>query len=178
MQLKETNKILNTFGKYVVQQARTILSKNKNKKGKGFTRNNTKGLYNSLAYFIDETRLGSRIYFEMEDYGMFQDRGVSGTERKYNTPFSYTNKMPPIDALSKWAKFNNIRLRDEKGKFKKGNYRTIGYLIARSIKKKGIKPSLFFTKPFEKSFVNLPKELQNTFAIDLDNFLTINQDRI
>ena len=170
MQLTKTQAALEAFKNFVIQQSRTRLTKGR--------KNVSKELYNSLKGNVKEMPNSISVEFEMEDYGMFQDRGVSGTERKYNTPFSYTNKMPPIDALSKWAKFNNIRLRDEKGKFKKGNYRTIGYLIARSIKKKGIKPSLFFTKPFEKSFVNLPKELQNTFAIDLDNFLTINQDRI
>ena len=67
--------------------------------------------------------------------------------------------MPPVKPLSEWAKSKNIRLRDEKGKFKKGNYNTIGFLIARSIYRKGIKPSLFFTKPFEQAFKKLPDEL-------------------
>jgi hypothetical protein len=79
--------------------------------------------------------------------------------------------MPPIKPIADWAKFRNIRLRNEKGQFAKGNYNTIGYLIARSIKKKGIKPSLFFTKPFEKAFNNLPDELVKAYALDLDKFI-------
>jgi hypothetical protein len=110
----------------------------------------------------------------MEDYGMFQDKGVSGTKTKYNTPFSYRSKMPPVKPLSDWAKKNNIRLRDKKGKFKKGNYNTIGYLIARSIYEKGLKPSLFFTKPFEQAFNKLPNELVIAFANDIEN--TIKED--
>jgi len=70
-----------------------------------------------------------------------------------------------------WAKARNIRLRDEKGKYKKGNYRTIGFILQRSIYEKGIKPSLFFTKPFEKAFDNLPPELVERFALDIDNLL-------
>ena len=112
----------------------------------------------------------------MDEYGMYQDKGVSGTEKKYNTPFSYKSKMPPIKPLADWAKSRNIRLRDEQGKFTKGNYNTIGYLIARSIYRKGIKPSLFFTKPFEQAFKKLPNELAIAFANDIENILK--EDRL
>ena len=116
----------------------------------------------------------------MEEYGVYQDKGVSGVEKKYNTPFSYKSKMPPIKPLAQWAKSRNIRLRDAEGKFKKGNYNTIGYLIARSIYKKGIKPSLFFTKPFEQAFKKLPDELVEKFGLDVEDFLafTLKQDRL
>jgi hypothetical protein len=120
------------------------------------------------------------VMFEMEDYGVFQDKGVSGTEKKYNTPYSYKSKMPPLKPLADWAKSRNIRLRDEKGKFKKGSYNTIGFLIARSIYRKGIKPSLFFTKPFEQGFKKLPNELINSFGLDVEDFLafTLKEDRL
>tara|TARA_R110001606_G_scaffold369852_2_gene526080 strand:- start:330 stop:671 length:342 start_codon:yes stop_codon:yes gene_type:complete len=113
----------------------------------------------------------------MDEYGMYQDKGVSGTEKKYNTPFKYTNKMPPIKPLADWAKFKNIRLRDAKGKFAKGNYKTIGFLISRSIYRKGIKPSLFFTKPFERSFKNLPDEVVKAFALEIENLLDFTTKR-
>ena len=77
MELKEVNKRLNEFGKYVVQQARTRLSKSK--------KNNTKELYNSLYYWIEETEQGSKIRFEMEDYGMYQDLGVKGKKTKHKS---------------------------------------------------------------------------------------------
>ena len=43
----------------------------------------------------------------MEDYGIFQDRGVSGVKNKYNTSYSYKSKggkrglkgMPPSKAI-------------------------------------------------------------------------------
>ena len=159
--LNGTEKALNDFKSYVIQQARTNLTKDRKNVGKG--------LYNSLQGFVEKSPAGFRLYFEMEDYGMFQDRGVSGKKRKYNTPFSYKNKRPPIQPLAQWAKAKNIRLRDEKGKFKKGNYKTIGFLISKSIFEKGIKPSLFFTKPFERAFERLPQELQEKFGIDLQN---------
>ena len=158
-----TQQALEDFKKYVIQQARTNLTKGK--------KNVDKNLYNSLQGFIDKSPAGFRLYFEMEDYGMFQDRGVSGKKKKYDTPFSYKNKRPPIKPLAEWAKKRNIRLRDEKGRFKKGNYNTIGFLISKSIFEKGIKPSLFFTKPFERAFKRLPEDLVEAFGEDIKNML-------
>ena len=163
MDLKETNNALNKFAKYVIQQSRSNLTRgNKNYK---------KSLYDSLKSDINISANSFSLSFIMNEYGVYQDKGVSGTERKYNTPFSYRQKMPPIKPIADWAKFRNIRLRNAKGQFAKGNYNTIGYLIARSIKKKGIKPSLFFTKPFEKAFNNLPDQLVKAYALDLDEFI-------
>jgi hypothetical protein len=44
----------------------------------------------------------------------------------------------------------------------------LGFLIARSVFNKGIKPSLFFTKPFEAAFKNLPEETIQAFALDVE----------
>jgi hypothetical protein len=161
--LNRTKEALDDFKKYVIQQSRTNLTKGK--------KNVDKKLYNSLQGFIDESPAGFRLYFEMEDYGMFQDKGVSGKKKKYDTPFSYKNKKPPIGPLAQWAKKKNIRLRDEKGRFKKGNYNTIGFLISKSIFEKGLKPSLFFTKPFERAIKRLPEDLQDAFGEDIKNML-------
>lgn len=170
MDLKETKEALNKFAKYVIQQSRSNLTRN--------NKNYTKSLYDSLKSDVNVSANSFSLSFIMDEYGVFQDKGVSGTEKKYNTPFSYKQKMPPIKPLADWAKFRNIRLRNEKGQFKKGNYNTIGYLISRSIFKKGIKPSLFFTKPFERAFDNLPDELVYAFGLDFDNFMdfTIKQN--
>ena len=172
MELKKTREALEAFKKFVIQQARTRLSKN--------NKNISKKLYDSLDGIIKVTPNAIQVQFLMEEYGLYQDKGVSGTQKKYNTPYSYKSKMPPIKPLAEWAKTKNIRLRDEKGKYKKGNYNTIGYLIARSIYRKGIKPSLFFTKPFEQGFKKLPEELAKTFALDIDDFLayTLKEDRL
>lgn len=172
MRLEKTEAALEAFKKFVIQQSRSRLSKS--------NKNVSKELYNSLKGNIKVMPNSIAVEFEMEDYGVFQDKGVSGTEKKYNTPYSYKSKMPPVKPLADWAKSRNIRLRDEKGKFKKGNYNTIGFLIARSIYRKGIKPSLFFTKPFEQGFKKLPDELINSFGLDVEDFLafTLKEDRL
>tara|TARA_R110000803_G_scaffold5531_3_gene18223 strand:+ start:49 stop:558 length:510 start_codon:yes stop_codon:yes gene_type:complete len=160
-------KELNDFGKYVVQQSRTNLTKGKH--------NATKELYNSIGYFVDKTAQGYKISFEMEDYGMYQDRGVKGVKSNYvvnkNSPFSYKQNSNLIGleyhtgVFAKFAKRMGMQPRDKKGKF--GSYKTMGFILANSIKNKGVKASMFFTKPFEQAFKRLPEELAESLAKDL-----------
>jgi hypothetical protein len=158
MQLKETKNILNKFAKYVIQQSRSNLTKNK--------KNSTKALYNSLDFKYKTVNGGIGIQFLMDEYGLYQDKGVSGKKKKYNTPFSYKDKMPPSSALDKWSVRKGIAPRDKSGKFIPR--KSINFLIARSIYNKGIKPSLFFTKPFEKAYKDLPKDLVKGFINDIE----------
>ena len=169
MDLKNLETELNNFGKYVVQQSRSNLTKKKH--------NATKELYNSIGYFVDKTAQGYKISFEMEDYGMFQDRGVKGVKSNYvvnkNSPFSYKQNSNLIGleyhtgVFAKFAKRMGMQPRDKKGQF--GSYKTMGYILARSIKNKGIKASMFFTKPFEQAFKRLPEDLAETLAKDITN---------
>jgi hypothetical protein len=106
----------------------------------------------------------------MEDYGKFQDKGVSGTEKKYDTVFKYTNKMPPVKPLIEWVSKRRFQFRDKKtGKFM--SYKSTGFLVAKGIYKNGIKPSLFFTKPFEKAFQTMPDEVVKAYGLDVEKFL-------
>ena len=167
MQLKDTQDALNAFGKYVVQQSRRRLTQG--------NKNASKRLYESLGYELKVMPNSFSMAFLMENYGEYQDKGVSGTEVKYNTPYKYTNKMPPPSAFSQWVVRKGLKgTRDASGRFvtRKG----LQFAIAKSIFKKGIKPSLFFTKPFEAAFKNLPDDIVEAYGLDMENFLktTIN----
>ena len=164
--LKATNiqKTLDKFGKDVVQQSRSRLTKQ--------NINATKDLYNSLNYDLDVSKKGTSFSFSftMEDYGEFIDRGVSGTEKKYNTPYAYTTKAPPPSVFGKWAKAKGIKPRDKKtGKFITA--KQFGFIMSRHIFTKGIKPTNFFSLSFEQQFKKLPDELLKAFGDDLENFL-------
>jgi len=158
MEKNEQQIILEQFRDYVIKQARTNLSRLK--------KNSSKKLYDSIKGEIKAMPNSLRLYFDMADYGFFQDKGVSGTKVKYDTPFSYTNKMPPPKAFDKWIVKKGIAPRKKDGKFttRKG----LQFAIARSIFEKGIKPSLFFTKPFEKAFKNLPNEMIEAYGLEAE----------
>jgi hypothetical protein len=156
-------KAFDTFGKRVQQQARANLTRNKNKaSGK---------LYEDTSYNITVSPRSFSLRFNLSDneYWQFQDSGVSGTERKFNTPFSYKTEKPPAQIFEKWAKLKGIKPRDKKGKFT--SYKSFGFAVAASIFKRGIKPTKFFTKPFENEFKKLPEEVIKAFALELDDLL-------
>jgi hypothetical protein len=172
---KNTNKYLNEFAKYVIQQSRSNLTKG----GK----NNQKKLYNSLDKEIEVGANSFRLAFLMEDYAEFVDKGVQGktsSTKAPNSPFRFgsgTGKKGGLtQGIDKWVQQKRIQFRNkETGKFL--SYKSTSYLITRSIYNKGIKPSLFFTKPFEKAFGRLPDELVEAYGLDVEQFLqyTINK---
>lgn len=161
---KEIREELNKFAKFVIQQSRSRLTKGK--------KNASKALYNSLSYDISKNKDITSLGFKMLDYGKYQDRGVSGVKKKYNTPYSYKNKMPPPSKLDKWIVRKGLAPRGSGGRFK--DRKSIQFAISKSIYKNGIKPSLFFTKPFNQAFKRLPSELVEAYSIGIENRLKVN----
>jgi hypothetical protein len=155
MQQSELQLELNKFRDYVISQAKANLTRG----GK----NVSKGLYNSIKGNVKANPNSFEMDFSMDEYGIYQDKGVSGIKKKYNTDYKYTNKMPPAKAFDKWIVRKGLAPR-EKGKFK--SRKSLSFAIARSVYYNGIKPSLFFTKPFEKAIKRLPNDLVEAFGID------------
>ena len=154
---QEVQVAIDKFRKYVIQQSKSNLTKQK--------KNASKSLYNSIKGVSKVNPNSISLYFEMEAHGVFQDKGVSGKEKKYNTPYSYKSKMPPTKALDKWVVRRGIAPRDAKGRLI--SRQSLKFAIAKGIFKNGIKPSLFFTKPFEVAYDRLPDELVEAYGIDI-----------
>jgi len=173
----EVQKQLDKFKAYVISESRKNLTNLK--------KNSSKKLYNSLRGEAKAMPNSFSMDFFMEDYGHFQDKGVSGIVKKYDTPYNYTTKMPPTRSLDKWIVRKGIAPK-QNGKFTGrtisavGFKKSIQFLIARKIFLHGIKPSLFFTKPFEAAYKKLPSELVDKFGLDaLELFdMTIQQPKI
>lgn len=162
LNIEQTQKVLDRFRLHVVREAKKNLT-NKQK-------NASNGLYNSIKGEVKAMPNSIQLEFIMNQYGTFQDKGVSGKLKKYDTPFSYKSKMPPSKPFEKWAKQKGIKPRGKDGRFI--SYKSLGYLISRSIFRKGIKPSLFFTKPFEAAFKNLPEDTIQAFALDVEELMS------
>ena len=160
MNTKNLERYLNSFGKYVVQQARTNLTKGK--------KNVSKELYNSIKFEVETESNGDfTVQFMMDYYGSFVDKGVSGNKKKrtykdwkgqtVSTPYKYTTKQPPSSVLTKWIKMRGIKGRDSKtGRFITN--KTLAFLIGRSIKTKGIQGISFFQRPLQLAMKSFPKE--------------------
>jgi hypothetical protein len=123
----------------------------------------------------------------MLDYGIFVDKGVKGFNPANVSPnakirgqqapnslyrfgsgnfkgtwASYTN------SLEKWVKRKGVRFRNN-GKYAEGSVKAVTSVVARNIYSRGLKPSLFFTKPFDKAFDRLPDEIVEAYGIDIVN---------
>lgn len=160
---KSISRTLNSFAKEVIIEAQKEL------KSQG--KSNTGELAKSLGYDLKVDKDGFLLKFldsRDKPYADFIDKGVSGVMKKYNTPYKYLAKKPPAGQLTKWVASKRFQFRDKKGRFL--SYKTMGYIISNSIFKKGLKPSLFFTKPFRKLFEKLPDKMFNEFFVELDDF--------
>jgi len=155
---------LNKYGKYVVQQSKSNLTKSKPYSKGGGT------LYNSIKYGLQKSNQIGKPYvldFLMADYGPFVDKGVAGVNSTYPetraamSPFKYGTGTGPKGGLTRgiqsWLEKKKFRWRDELGRYI--SYKSMRYLIVKKIYFQGIKASLFFTKPFEAGL--------NKYAIDI-----------
>lgn len=189
MEKSEVQKELEKFRNYVIEASKKNLVRLKKK--------STGSLYNSLEGEVKASANSISIQFSMDEYGLYQDEGVKGADPSKVSPNakirgqqapnsrfkfgsgSHAGTWPQFtSSIAKWAQSKNIRLRDEKGKFKKGNYKTIAHIIARNIYSRGLKPSLFFTKPFEKAFKKLPQELVEKYGLDAIKLFNQQVDQI
>jgi hypothetical protein len=166
---KETLTTLQAFNKYVIQQARTNLTKG--------NKNVSKKLYDSLKAQTKVNPNSIENYIEMEQYGQFLDLGVKGkvsSQRAPNSPFKFgsgTGKKGGLtEGIRGWVKARRFQFKNrETGKFM--SYEQTAQLITRSIYLKGTKPTLFFSKPFAKGFESLPEELIKAYGLDIESFL-------
>ena len=160
---------LRQFGKYVVQQSRANLSKGR--------KNSSKSLYNSIDYKKDVTPTGFSLSFIMEEYGIYQDQGVRGAggTRKTTSNFKRTNNKGKI-----WKQKGG----NSPFSFKEGNKPSVkhfrdwsrkkglsAFAVREAVFRQGIKPSFFFTKPFQQAFKNLPNQVIKAFALDIEDLL-------
>jgi hypothetical protein len=84
--------------------------------------------------------------------------------------------MPPPKAFDKWIVRKGLSPRTKGGQFK--NRKSLSFAIARSVFMNGIKPSLFFTKPFESAYKRLPEELVEKYGLDALKLFNQQVDKI
>lgn len=173
MELTQTQAVIKRFKDYVIQQAKSNLTKG----GK----NVSKGLYNSIKGEIVSESNYTIVGFIMDEYGMYQDQGVKGkssSTKAPNSPFKFGSgsgkKGGLREGILKWVQRKKIQFKSrENGQFL--SYKSTSFLIARSIFHKGLKPSLFFTKPFEKGYSKyIDVDLLQAFSQDVDTIIDYN----
>ncbi len=158
MKKGEVQKLLDSFRDKVIKEAKQGLPRD------------TGALANSLKSYVKESPNSIQISFQMKGYGWFQDRGVKGVKSgKSLSNYSFgTGKKDGglTKGIDKWVRRKQIQFRNkETGQFM--SYEQTARTIIRSIWFKGIKPSMWFTKPFEKYYKKLPKEVTEKYVKDM-----------
>lgn len=162
-------KELNKFGAYIVKQSKANLTRQKKK--------NTSSLYNSLKYDVKAFRNSFELSISMEPYGEFVDKGVKGfssSSKAPNSPFKFGSgtgeKGGLTKGIKKWVKSKRFQFRDKKtGRF--WSYEQTSFVIIRSIWQTGLKTTNFFSKPFDVAFKNLPDDLVEAYALEVEDFM-------
>lgn len=173
MEYENLKEIAIKYAKYVVQQSKSNLTKDD--KGGG-------ALYNSISYEFDNEKNLFLLNFLMESYGQFVDAGVRGAnpglikggyQKAPMSRFAYTTKMPPMQILADWAKKKNIRFRNKLGQYQKGTNIQMGFALQRSIYYQGIKPTFFFSKPYNRMLKKLDNEIFKAFVLDIEEAIIL-----
>ena len=108
----------------------------------------------------------SRVFYSMSQDGLIP-KAFGELHPKYKTPFKYKKgkeNAPPPRAFDKWVVRKGLAPRNKSGKF--ASRSGLKFALSIFIQKNGIKPSLFFTKPFEKAYKKLPQDLVDAFGVD------------
>lgn len=141
---KELKKAMDEVGEVYIKD----LAKELVKDGK----KNTGSLINSLSYKVVKTIDGYMTEIIANDYLDEVDQG-----RK-------KGKQPPADKIAKWAAKRGIRVQGTTAK-------QTGFIIAKSIAKKGIKPTNVIEKAKKKAINNITKILTEAAAEDIENLI-------
>tara|TARA_R100001244_G_scaffold7636_2_gene9904 strand:- start:2042 stop:2575 length:534 start_codon:yes stop_codon:yes gene_type:complete len=172
METKSVENYLNSFGKQVVNRAKSNLGKTKG----GSTK-----LATTIKFEVKPDADGFVVKFYMADYGTFLDKGVSGNKKKQSfknyknqtesSPYSYKTKQPPPNILSKWISKKGLKGRDKKtGRFISNL--SLAFIIGRAIKRDGIKSLSFFQKPLGLGMKQFGKDLLGAITTDITDSIS------
>lgn len=173
--------VLEEYRRWVLAQSKANLTKSK-KNASGDLKKSIKGYikkrFNRGAggRFTGGSEMPS-LRFEMKNYGAFIDEGVKGSESTYiksmASPYKFRNNKGsvPVAPIKRWLA---ARGKDQK----------LAYVIARSIYRKGIEATKFFSKPFNSRYprmvhqyhVAVADDIANNFAYQLRKKLSKNKN--
>ena len=161
---KNSMQVLEEYRRWVLAQSKANLSKKK-KNASGDLKKSLKGYINrrfnrdSGGKFISGRQLPG-LRFEYNYYGEFIDKGVKGSKETYiksmNSPYKFRNNKGsvPVKPIKEWLA-------------KRGKDQKLAYAVARSIYRKGIEATKFFSAPFNKRYRSFVHKYHVAIADDI-----------
>ena len=180
------DKVLADFADNVVRLAKINVGKTytaKNSRGKSYKKridasgNLRKSITSELKTKTKDGRFSKGfIIFKMLEYGFNVDKG-----RKAGTGVSREGQQ----SIMKWIRKKPLKMRDtregKKGQFLKmteSREKGLAFVISRNIKKRGLKPTNFFTDAYESQEEKLFSQLQEAIAQDNIDYIESQIDTI
>jgi len=158
----------------------------------------TGDLDRSLSFEVIPTGNGYLVNFKALEYFKFVDKGVrgAGSSRKNNSsPYTYRDKMPPIEPIEKWIIRNRLtatarglggrsvtsrtkpyktKTRESKAIDPNKGRRDLAYIIAKSIKRDGLYETGFWSDAFDETF----KDFGQKMSTALGKAITVNLEQM
>lgn len=180
------DKALADFADNVVRLAKINIGKTytaKNSRGKSYKKriDNSGKLRNSITSELKTRTEDGRfskgyVIFKMLEYGIYVDKG-----RKAGTGVSEQGQQ----SLMNWIRKKPLRMRDtregKEGQFLKmtqSRVKGLAFVISRSIKENGLKPTNFFTDVYESQETKFIAEMQEAIAQDNVEYIKTQIDTI
>ncbi|WP_326980852.1 hypothetical protein U0033_28195 [Chitinophaga sancti] len=142
----------------------------------------TTGAIQNIEMKVEDNSI--KVY--ANDYLLYQDRGVSGVKTKYNTPHSYTDKKPPVQAIIDWITTKNIQLRDEEryhgepSKFahldNEAKIKSAAYAISNHIFNHGFEGKGFYSKEIPQLINDLKSQFANFCVQQISQQIDVRSD--
>ena len=157
----KTKAVLNEWKNYVVLSSRSRLRLSGTYKGSRLQKS-IKGQVTQKLFRDGRGRFTGGgtlplLTFSFNDYGEFVDQGVTGRDSSIkghvkNGAYKYksSKKRIPVSAVKKWAKQRGLN----------------PWAVSMNVHRRGIKRSLFFSRPFELSMKRFLDRFVNAIAED------------
>ena len=178
--------LLEKWSKEVVERAQRNIGATRNVNGKSRRIDFSGRLRKSLGFTISEKSGKTTIKFTSStDYAAFINEGVEGVKgSKFKSRFSFKGNENPsknhVSAIERWMEKKPIRIRktfvNKNGQkvsqfvaAKDYQKRGVAFVIARSIRRKGISPTHFMDEAILEGIDTLDDTLAKMIDIELDN---------
>lgn len=131
-------------------------------KSKVSNSNASKNLYNSIEKIIEINNNGQNIQvcLSLAHYWVYVEQG-----RKKGS------RMPPIASIEEWIRVKPVIPDDRTGKVP--SEKQLAFLIARSIKEKGIEGKKYYAETFEELWSIFSEKLYEAIDKDVDDIATV-----
>lgn len=165
MRVDRTQKVMKLFADKVIKQSIRNLAKQDHI--------DTGKLAEKLDYDLNVYPSGAlELNFKMPQYGMFQDKGVKGSEggrRAYKSPYKFKGKNIKEGVIEAWIQRRGLRGRDKRGRFI--TRKSFAFLVGRKIALFGLPATRFFSNAFRQHYRKLPKDFTTAYANDVQQFI-------